>query len=124
MDKPDTPADKLERIADKPLRSPLIIVVIATITPDHPKTPEVEQILSAGAATQQIMLAANAMGFGSIWLTGPNATHPHVRSALGVSGHDEIVGFVYLGSPSIKPPSPKRPVLSEHFTTWHGPQSA
>ncbi len=122
MDNPDTPADKLERIAEKPLRSPLIIVVVATLTPDHPKTPELEQILSAGAATQQIMLAANAMGFGAVWLTGPNATHPHVKAALNVSEKDEIVGFVYLGTSSIKPPTPKRPSLDEHFTQWQGPQ--
>ncbi len=119
-DNPETPADKLERIAEKPLRSPLIIVVVATITGNHPKTPEWEQIVSAGAATQQIMLAANALGFGAIWLTGPNATHPHVKAALAVPEKDQIVGFVYLGTSSIKPPSPKRPALEHHLSQWQG----
>lgn len=120
-DEPDLPAEKIERMKLKPLRSPLLVVIVATITANHPKTPEIEQILSAGAATTLIQLAATASGFGSIWLTGPNTYRADVKTALGVSESDHIVGFLYLGTPS-KPASQKnRPELGDHLSEWHAP---
>ena len=116
----DLPEDKLQRIREKPLRSPLIITVVIKITPDHPKTPEIEQILSAGAAAQQMQLAASALGFGSVWLTGPNAHSDIVRRALGVESPDLIAGFLYLGTSTIKAPRPKRPDVDDHLSYWEG----
>lgn len=117
---PDMADEKLQKQKTKPLRSPLIIAVVASITPDHPKTPEVEQILSAGAAMQLMQLAATAMGFGSIWLTGPNATDPFVKSALGIAEQDELVGFLYLGTPSIEKEVPQRASVADHLEYWQG----
>ncbi len=117
---PDMPDEKLEKQRLKPTRSPLIIAVVATITEDHPKTPVVEQILSAGAAMQLMQLAATALGFGSIWLTGPNAADNHVKSALGIDAGDELVGFLYIGTPRNKKPQPDRAPLSEHLSDWSG----
>ncbi|MDO6460119.1 nitroreductase [Granulosicoccaceae sp. 1_MG-2023] len=115
---PDMPADKLESQRSKPLRSPMIVTVVADITPDHPKTPETEQILSAGAAAQQLILAANALGFGAIWLTGPNAHAPEVKEALGIAEKDHIVGFVYLGTATIDKPQVRRPDPADFVSHW------
>lgn len=117
---PDMADEKLQKQKSKPLRSPLIIAVVASITPDHPKAPEVEQILSAGAALQLMQLAATAMGFGSIWLTGPNASDPIVKSALGIAEHDELVGFLYLGTPSKEKEAPQRARVADHLEYWQG----
>lgn len=122
-DNPDTPAEKIARVRQKPLRSPLIVVIVATITIDHPKTPEIEQILSAGSATTLIQLAATASGFESIWLSGPNAYLPDVKHALGVAPGDHIVGFVYLGTPAKQATPKSRPALSDHLSEWHAPNS-
>ncbi|MCL4135146.1 UNVERIFIED_CONTAM: hypothetical protein GTU68_030191 [Idotea baltica] len=118
---PDTPAEKIARIKQKPLRSPLIVVIVATITPNHLKTPEVEQILSAGAAATLIQLAATESGFGSIWLSGPNTYDPDVKTALGVEEIDQIVGFIYMGTPSKPVANKARPALADHLSEWHGP---
>ncbi len=117
---PDMPDEKIEGQKSKPLRSPLIIVVAAIITPDHPKTPEVEQIVSAGAAAQQMQLAANALGFGSIWLTGPNARDSDVKSALGLAEKDELVGFLYLGTATVTKAPPARAAVADHLHYWRG----
>lgn len=121
LQEPDLPAEKVARMKQKPLRSPLIVVIVATITADHPKTPEIEQVLSAGAAATLIQLAATASGFGSIWLTGPNTYNENVKKALGVKASDQIVGFLYLGTPSDKPGVKKRPDLNEHLSEWTTP---
>lgn len=120
---PDTPAEKIARMRQKPLRSPMIVVIVATITADHPKTPEIEQVLSAGAAATLIQLAATASGFGSIWLSGPNTYNEDVKAALGVSQDDQIIGFFYIGTPMKAAVAKPRPNLSDHLSEWHAPIS-
>ena len=92
----------------------------AKITPDHPKTPRVEQVLSAGVAAQQMQIAARALGYGSVWLTGPMARNVFVKNALGLDAIDELVGFLYLGTPSQPAPSRERTSPSEHTSVWAG----
>lgn len=117
---PEINQQNLQAHASKPLRSPLILAVIANITPDHPKAPPLEQILSTGAAAQQMLLAADALGYGAIWLTGPYATDEHVRVSLGLAPKDELIGFLYLGTPSTDKPIRNRPAVDEHLAEWNG----
>ncbi len=102
---------------DKPLRSPLIVVVVASLT-DNPKIPQVEQMLSAGAAAHNVLLASNAMGFGSIWLTGDNAYDSSVCKALGLASSEKIIGFIYLGTEKRIWPSPPKPDVDKKITRW------
>jgi nitroreductase len=53
----------------KAFRAPLIIVVAAIISPDG-KIPQIEQVLSAGAAAQNMLLAAQALGFNAVLYMG------------------------------------------------------
>jgi nitroreductase len=46
-----------------------------------------------------MLLAATALGYGSMWRTGPPAYDHRVMRALGLTDDDAIVGFVYLGTP-------------------------
>ncbi len=86
-------------IKQKALRSPLILMVVAAVK-SHPKVSADEQAYSAAAATQNILLASDSLGFGSIWLTGPFASDPLVIAKLGLNPEERIVAFVYLGTPS------------------------
>lgn len=81
----------------KPLRAPMIIAVVAKITPDQPKVPPLEQSLSAGCAAHGMLLAAQALGLGAMWRTGHYAFDPTVKKGLGLGEHDELVAFLYLG---------------------------
>ena len=58
---PDAPAAALEQERARPLRAPLLIVVGARLEPQHPKIPEIEQILSTAAAAQSILIVAHAI---------------------------------------------------------------
>ncbi|MGC3875009.1 nitroreductase family protein [Halomonas sp. GXIMD04776] len=96
---PDIPEKKLEAVRKKPLRAPMVIAVIAKVTPNLPKVPKQEQVLSAGCAAYGILLAAQAQGLGAMWRTGHFAFNQTVREGLGLDTYDEIVGFLYLGHP-------------------------
>jgi nitroreductase len=102
--------DESERERQKPLRAPLVLVVAAHIA-DSPRIPPVEQLLSAGAAAQNIMIACHALGFGAMWKTGAPAYDRSVKEALGLAAADEIVAFLYIGTPKtmLKPPAPLDP---------------
>jgi len=86
----------LKRERDKALRAPLIIVVACRIVPGT-KVPAIEQILAAGAAAQNMLLALHSLGYVAAWKTGEAAYDTEVKKALGFSADDHIVGFVYTG---------------------------
>lgn len=95
---PGIAPEEIARERQKPLRAPLVLVVAAHVTPS-PKIPAVEQLLSAGAAAQNILLACHAFGFGAVWKTGEAAYDAGVKEALGLEATDGIAGFLYIGSP-------------------------
>lgn len=95
---PDVTAEELEREGLKAMRAPTIIAVAAR-TPPHHKIPEIEQIVAVGAAFENMILAAHALGFGTMWKTGPAAYDPQVKTAIGFAASDHVVGYLYLGIP-------------------------
>jgi nitroreductase len=117
--RPDAPAEELARERAKAMRAPVIVVAAAKLAKGH-KIPEIEQLLSAGAAVQNIMLAANARGFGAMWKTGAPAYDASVKEALGIAADSEIVGFLYLGTQVGGGIQVPRPTPKDYVSTWHG----
>jgi nitroreductase len=118
---PDAPEAAIEQERMRPLRAPLLIAVAARLAPQHPKIPEIEQILSTAAAAQNILLAAHAQGFGAKWLTGANVYDDHVKSALGLAPDDRLLGFIHLGTVDGSPPAVPHADAREHTVEWYGP---
>ncbi len=114
---PTAPEETLERYRQMPLRAPLIVVVIASCV-EHPKVPEIEQVISAGAAAQNMITAAYALGIGAIWRTGEFAYHPSVTRGLGLASHEKIVGYLYLGTPAGTMGSASKLDYKDFFSTW------
>jgi nitroreductase len=86
----------LERERGKALRAPLIILVACRIVPGT-KVPAIEQLMAAGAAAQNILLALHALGYAAAWKTGEAAYDTEVKKSLGLAADDHVVGFVYTG---------------------------
>jgi nitroreductase len=118
---PDTPEAKLADAIRMPLRAPLIVCVISSPNHHDPKkTPVWEQQLSAGALCQNILIASQAMGWASVWITEDAAYDSHVHAALGMSIHEQIAGFIYLGTAKENPVERQRPTASAKATRWTG----
>jgi len=99
-------------------RAPVIIVV--TMEPsDNPRAFEIEDIEATAIATQNLMLAAHALGLGSILRTGGAAYTKEAKEQFGVSEKGHIIGFVYLGYPAegVVPKVPERQSVAE-ITEW------
>ena len=82
-----------------------------------------EQQLSGGALCQNILVAAHASGFVAQWLTEWPAFHPEVRKALGHAPETEIIGFIYIGTPTTPPNERPRPTLEQVVSEWTGPEA-
>jgi nitroreductase len=117
---PEIPAEVLQREKQKPLRAPVIVVVAAAVQEGH-KIPVIEQILSGGAAAQNVLVAAHALGYGGMWRTGDSAYDDRVKEALGLARGDAIVGYLYLGTPAGRPLiPPDEPDPGSFVREWTG----
>ncbi len=92
--------------------SPLIVTVVCKIAP-NPKVPDVEQLLSAGAACMNLLNAAAALGFAGNWLTGWAAFDASSRQLFSLADNEQIVGFIHLGTPKGEIFQRPRPDLSQ-----------
>lgn len=111
-----------ERIRTRILGVPLIIAVGAHINTDG-RIPEIEQLLSAGAAAANILQAIHALGYGGMWVTGAHTYDRSVNEALGFAWPDRLVGLIYIGTPKLAPPIWPRPALADHVCEWTRPSA-
>lgn len=95
---PEATAEEIARARELPLRAPMLLVVIATLT-EHAVVPKHEQLLAAGCAAHGILLAAHALGVGAVWRTGAVAENALIKRGLGLQDDEQIVAYMYLGTP-------------------------
>lgn len=98
-EQPDADQAARDKARGKARRAPTIVIAAADITEGH-KVPTWEQAMAVGAAVENMMVAAHALGIGAMWRTGAMANDPVVKRELGFQDKDRIVAFLYLGTPS------------------------
>jgi nitroreductase len=90
---------QLQRIEELPTRAPMVIIAI-TCYQEHPKVPQSEQQITAGAAVQNLLNAAFMLDIGAYWRTGDLSYNPELKKRLSLTKNETIFGFVYLGQPA------------------------
>lgn len=86
------------KAAGRLLRAPLVLLIVAHITP-HTKIPEIEQKMSVAAAVQNMLIAAHALNVGAMWRSGMITYEPLLAEKLGLAADEHLLGFLYLGTP-------------------------
>jgi nitroreductase len=110
-------AARLEMERTRLLRAPTVVAAISRVVP-NPAAPEWEQVLSCGAACFNLCLAANALGFGTSWITEWYSYSPAVREGLKLGANEKIAGFIYIGTAKEQQPDRDRPQLAKIVTRW------
>lgn len=105
------------KISGFPSQAPVMIAVTSDLKDSRP-IPEIEQRLSAGAACQNILLAATALGYAVNWLTGWSAASPGVKKALDVKEDDHIAGFIFIGNSDQELTERPRPDFDDVVHYW------
>jgi nitroreductase len=114
---PDSKPDEIDYERQRFTRAPLVVAVVSRAAP-HAKIPEWEQVLSSGAAAMNLVIAANALGFGAAWLTEWYAYDRGVLDVFGLLPHEQIAGFVHIGRPTHAPEDRPRPALADIVTRF------
>ena len=114
---PDTDNFTQNKVRNMPLRAPLILCLIAC-PQEHVKIPIAEQIQSTACAGQNILHAAYAQGLGAVWRTGWLAQDSQVHQQLGMQKTEELLGFIYLGTPKYQPQCLPDPTVDDFLQYW------
>ena len=115
-DNPDAGPERLAQERARLTHAPVAIAVVSRAGP-HVKIPEWEQVLSAGAVSMNLVVAANAMGYATSWLTEWHAYDRRVLDALGLAPQERLAGYVHIGRGREIPSDRPRPDLADIVTT-------
>jgi nitroreductase len=113
---PDLPPARREKESLRYSFAPLVVAVIARVR--EGRIPEQEQILSAGCVAYNLLLGAQALGYGAQWLTGWAAYDRDAAALLGLAGHERVIGFVHIGTPRLEVPERDRPPVDTLVSDW------
>lgn len=117
------PEARLEKERTRFSRAPLVIGVIHS-PKASPAIPQWEMLMSGAAAAMNLVLAANALGYGTNWITNWYSDDAEGRRLLGLAPDERVVGFVHVGTfrgeaPERPRPDPAR-LVSEYSGPWEG----
>jgi nitroreductase len=113
---PEFPQEAFIKAQTTPLQAPVVIAV-GVEKPSEPKVLEIENICAVAAATENLLLAAHALGLGAKWRTGEWARDSRVKKFLGLDLDQYIIGFIYIGYPEFIAEYPTRPSFEDR-TVW------
>ena len=113
----DATSEQIEFERKRLARAPLVVAVVSRAGP-HVKIPEWEQLLSAGAAAMNLVIAVHAMGYAASWITEWYAYDRRVLDALGLTTNERLAGFVHIGRPARPPEDRERPELNAIVTRF------
>lgn len=108
-----------EKMSNYATQAPTLIVAIYSPNTSRP-IPEWEQKLSTGAACQNMVIAATALGYGAQWLTGWASYSKYVAKALKMTAGEKIAGFMFFGDHTENPKERPRPDPADHII-WGWP---
>jgi nitroreductase len=115
---PGAPPAVIEKDRNRYSYAPVIVAVVARIEEHHPKVPAQEQLLSAGLVAYNLLLGAEALGFGAQWLTGWAAYDREAADLFGLAANERIVAFVHIGTAREEAPERTRPALDSILSEW------
>jgi nitroreductase len=109
---PDASAERIALERGRFLRAPVVVAVVSRVK-DGIAIPQWEQVLSAGAVCQTMLIAAHAMGYVGNWITEWYAYDRRVLDRLGLAASERIAGYLYFGTAAAPLEERLRPNLDE-----------
>jgi nitroreductase len=94
--RPDSPPEALVKPRLKAFVAPLFVVIVFSPRDDG-KTPEWEQMISAGLTGYAMLLAAEALGLAAGWKSSHHLKGDDLRELLHLGPDERILGWINLG---------------------------
>lgn len=109
--------EDVRRAREHAMNPPLVLAFVVRVE-RHVLVPLHEQWLSAGAALGNLLVAAHALGFGAIMLSGERCRDEILCAALGMRESEVLAGFVSMGVAAKTPPCAPRPSRDRVLSSW------
>jgi nitroreductase len=114
----DATPTQIEEAKQKAFRGPLLLLATAKLNGDLDNIPTQEKLISAGCAIQNILLMANAMGFGSGLSSGKALYSQKLRELFSLAKQEEPLCFITIGTISAHKPNKERPESSAYSSIF------
>ena len=114
---PGATLEQIESAREKAHRAPLLMVAVACLGPREPNTPTLERMVSMGAAIQNLLLGAHAMGFGAGLTSGQAMASPRLHALCGLGEGEAPVCCVNVGTVTRRKAAARARPLPETFVT-------
>lgn len=95
---PGATLEQIEAAREKALRAPLLLVAVACLGPREPDIAPLERMVSMGAAVQNLLLGAHAMGYGAGLTSGRAMESAALRETLELADGEHAVCCISIGS--------------------------
>ncbi|WP_039903535.1 nitroreductase [Acetobacter tropicalis] len=115
----EVPEAKITKRRQRFSTMPMILALGMHLQPDH-KIPLWEQEMAVAAAAMNVLNALHATGFGCVWVSGDVVDDPVLAAEIGLPAPHKLAGFLFVGTPSGKPASPRRPDPADFTAYWTG----
>lgn len=111
---PQADAQQLEEARAKAMNSPMVALAVCRMQSpaEDDSVPDEERLVSLGAAIQNMLLAAQAMGFASGVTSGRVMASQALRELFALAPEEKAVCFVNVGTPASSRPVRPRPDAS------------
>jgi nitroreductase len=117
--RPHAPAEAFERERERAMHAPILLAVIVRLTEGD--VPATEQFASAGAALGYVLLAADALGYGAMAVSGEKLATATIRRAFGLAANETLLCFIGMGTPGKLRPPRSAPELASRLWRWQPP---
>jgi nitroreductase len=114
----DATQTQIEEAKQKAFRGPLLLLATAKLNGDLDNIPAQEKLISAGCAIQNILLMANALGFGSGLSSGKALYSLKLRELFSLAEQEEPLCFITIGAISAHKPNKERPDSSAYSSIF------
>jgi nitroreductase len=114
---PGATLDQIESAREKAHRAPLLLVAVACLGEREPNTPPLERMISMGAAIQNLLLGAHAMGFGAGLTSGQAMASNRLNRLCGLTEGETPVCCVNMGTVTKRKVSSRARPLPSNFVS-------
>jgi len=90
--------EQIEAAREKAHRAPLLLVAVACLGEREPDTPTLERMVSMGAAIQNLLLGAHALGYGAGLTSGQAMSSARLHRLCGLGTGEVAVCCVNIGT--------------------------
>ena len=115
---PSATSAQIDEAKQKAFRGPLLLLATARLNNELDNIPEQEKLISAGCAIQNILLMANALGFGSGLSSGKALYSQKMRDLFLLKDKEEPICFITIGTISVHKPNKQRPDASSYSSSF------